>query len=50
VIDSFRGHLSDKMNSKLRNTNSDLLVIPGDITGQLQPLDVSTLQYSVYWW
>jgi len=50
VIDSFRRHLFTRMRSSLRNTNSDLLVIPGGVTGQLQPLDVSTLRYSVYWW
>lgn len=50
VIDSFRRYLSSGMKSSLKNTNSDLLVIPGGVTGQLQPLDVSTLRYGVYWW
>jgi hypothetical protein len=50
VIDSFRRHLSYRMRSSLRNTNSDLLVIPGGVTGQLQPLLVTTLRYSVYLW
>jgi len=50
VIDSFRPHLSNRMKSSLRNTNIDLLVIPGGVTGQLQPLDVSTLRYGVCWW
>ena len=33
VKDSFRRHLSNRMKSSLRNTNSDLLVIPGGVTG-----------------
>lgn len=41
VIDSFRGHLTDKVKMKMRQEKSDMVVIPGGMTGILQPLDVS---------
>ncbi|EEC17016.1 POGO family transposase, putative [Ixodes scapularis] len=40
-LDSFRGHLTPEVKTKLRNINSDLVVIPGGMTPELQPLDVS---------
>lgn len=41
VMDAFRGHLTDKVKSLLRNKNCDVVIIPGGMTGQLQPLDIS---------
>lgn len=40
VLDSFRGHLTAKVKEKLRSSGTDLVVIPGGMTSQLQPLDV----------
>lgn len=40
VLDSFRGHLTDKVKAELRKEHTDMLVIPGGLTGQLQPLNV----------
>lgn len=41
LLDAFRGHLTPEVKTKLRNINSDLVVIPGGMTPVLQPLDVS---------
>jgi hypothetical protein len=41
VIDSFRGHLTEKVKEKLRQEKCDMVVIPGGMTGMLQPLDIS---------
>lgn len=41
VLDSFRGHLTDKVKEQLRRVGTDMAVIPGGLTGMLQPLDVS---------
>jgi hypothetical protein len=41
AMDAFHGHLSDRTRNRLRNKNTDLMVIPGDMISQLQPLDVS---------
>ena len=41
VLDSFRGHLTDKVKKSLRKGNSVMAVIPGGCTSKLQPLDVS---------
>lgn len=40
VMDAFRGHLSDNIKTRLANGKCDLVVIPGGMTSQLQPLDV----------
>uniref|UniRef100_A0A224YXZ2 Pogo ele1 orf1-h 1e-40-j 4 n=1 Tax=Rhipicephalus zambeziensis TaxID=60191 RepID=A0A224YXZ2_9ACAR len=40
VLDSYRGHLTDSVKAALAEMNTDLAVIPGGMTGQLQPLDV----------
>lgn len=40
VLDSFRGHLTAKVKAVLQKEHTDMLVIPGGLTGQLQPLDV----------
>lgn len=41
VLDSFRGHLTDKVKKSLRKGNSVMAVIQGGCTSKLQPLDVS---------
>ena len=41
VWDSFRAHLSKPVHSTLRSINTECVVIPGDMTSMLQPLDVS---------
>lgn len=40
VLDAFRGHLSEGVKKKLQEEATDLVVIPGGMTSQLQPLDV----------
>ncbi|KAM7313092.1 pogo transposable element with KRAB domain [Ixodes scapularis] len=40
VLDSFRCHISDRVKDKLAACHSDLVIIPGGMTSQLQPLDV----------
>ena len=40
VFDSFRAHLVPGVEGKLREENTDICVIPGGLTSQLQPLDV----------
>ena len=40
VFDSFRVHLVPGVEGKLREENTDICVIPGGLTSQLQPLDV----------
>jgi hypothetical protein len=40
VMDAFRGHLTEEIKTRLKNKNCDLVVIPGGMTSQLQPLDV----------
>lgn len=42
VLDAFRGHLTTRVKSYLKNhTNSDLVIIPGGMTSKLQVLDVA---------
>lgn len=41
VLDSFRGHLTDRVKKQLGSIRTDMAVIPGGLTGVLQPLDVS---------
>ena len=41
VWDSFSAHLTDSVTKDVKNCNTDVAVIPGDLTGMLQPLDVS---------
>lgn len=38
--DSFRAHLSDNVKRVLKNSRTDVAVIPGGMTSLLQPLDV----------
>ncbi|PNF29643.1 hypothetical protein B7P43_G16388 [Cryptotermes secundus] len=41
VVDSFRSHLTENVKVKMRQEKSDMVVIPGGMTGMLQPLDES---------
>ena len=41
VWDSFRAHLSNPVRRTLQSLNTECAVIPGGMTGILQPLDVS---------
>ncbi|KAE8751237.1 hypothetical protein FOCC_FOCC002065 [Frankliniella occidentalis] len=41
VLDSFRGHLTDSVKFQIRELKTDLVIIPGEMTSLLQPLDVS---------
>ena len=41
VYDMFKTHLMDSIFFKLRDHNTDVAIIPGGLTSQLQPLDVS---------
>jgi hypothetical protein len=41
VLDQFSSHLKNSVKEKLRQGNTELAVIPGGLTSQLQPLDVS---------
>uniref|UniRef100_A0A131XQ93 Putative pogo transposable element n=1 Tax=Hyalomma excavatum TaxID=257692 RepID=A0A131XQ93_9ACAR len=40
VLDAFRCHLADSVKKLLRDCGTELVVIPGGMTSQLQPLDV----------
>jgi hypothetical protein len=41
VLDSFKGHLTEKVKTVASNLlNTDLVIIPGGMTSQLQVLDV----------
>ncbi|KAJ8891683.1 hypothetical protein PR048_004212 [Dryococelus australis] len=40
VLDSFKGHLTPDVKNTAQDLNTDLVVIPGGITSQLQVLDV----------
>jgi hypothetical protein len=40
VLDSFKGHLTQQVNKEMRKANTDLIVILGSMTSQLQVLDV----------
>jgi hypothetical protein len=40
VLDSFKEHLTQQVEEEMRKANTDLVVIPGGITSQLQVLDV----------
>ena len=41
IWDSFRAHLVDSVKRVVKETNTDIAVIPGGLTSVLQPLDVS---------
>jgi len=40
VLDAFKGHFTDSVTSRLRKMNTEL-VIPGEMTSVLQPVDIS---------
>jgi hypothetical protein len=40
VLDSYRGHITPAVKDAMKEADSDLAVIPGGMTSQLQPLDV----------
>uniref|UniRef100_A0A1A8L7P5 DDE-1 domain-containing protein n=1 Tax=Nothobranchius pienaari TaxID=704102 RepID=A0A1A8L7P5_9TELE len=40
IMDAFHGHLTDAVKTQVRKMNSDLVIIPGGMTSQLQVLDV----------
>ncbi|KAM7307988.1 pogo transposable element with KRAB domain [Ixodes scapularis] len=40
VLDSFRCHITQRVKDKLAVCRTDLVVIPGEMTSQLQPLEV----------
>ena len=40
ILDSFRGHITEKIRKQISEMNTDLVVIPGGMTSQLQVLDV----------
>lgn len=40
VLDAFKGHLTPQVKKEINNSNTDLVVIPGGMTSQLQVLDV----------
>jgi hypothetical protein len=40
VLDAFKGHLTPELRSVIHAMNTDLVVIPGGITSQLQVLEV----------
>jgi hypothetical protein len=39
LLDQFSSHLKNSVKEKLRQGNTELAVIPGGLTSQLQPLD-----------
>jgi hypothetical protein len=41
AMNAFCGRLSDRIRNRLRNRNTDLVIIPSGMTSQLQTLDVS---------
>jgi hypothetical protein len=41
TMDTFGGHLSDRIRNRLRNKNTNLVIIPSGMISQLQPLDMS---------
>lgn len=40
ILNSFRGHATDSVKSSMENMNTDMVIIPGGLTSQLQVLDV----------
>lgn len=40
VLDAFKGHTTDPVKNALKKKKSDIGIIPGGMTSQLQPLDV----------
>ena len=44
VWDSFRPHMSENIKKKLKEMKTDTVIIPGELTAMVQPLDVSINQ------
>jgi hypothetical protein len=40
VLDSFRGQTTENVKAQLQQEKCDLVIIPGDVTRMLQPLDI----------
>lgn len=40
ICDSMRTHLTDTVKTQVKQTNSELAIIPGGLTKELQPLDI----------
>lgn len=40
ICDSMRAHLTDSVKQRIKQVNSELAVIPGGLTKELQPLDI----------
>ncbi|KAF4093698.1 hypothetical protein AMELA_G00004910 [Ameiurus melas] len=40
ICDSIRAHLTDTVKTQVKQTNSELAIIPGGLTKELQPLDI----------
>lgn len=40
ICDSMHAHLTDAVKNKVKQTNSELAIIPGGLTKELQPLDI----------
>ncbi|XP_072769637.1 pogo transposable element with KRAB domain [Nerophis lumbriciformis] len=40
ICDSMRAHLTDTVKTQMKQTNSELVIIPGGFTKELQPLDI----------
>lgn len=40
VLDSFWGHITDRVKKAVGNAGCDLVIIPGGMTSTLQPLDM----------
>jgi hypothetical protein len=41
AMDAFHGRLSSRIRNRLRNKNTNVVIIPSGMTSQLQPFDVS---------
>lgn len=41
VLDAFKGHTTEKVKQLIKECGSDFVCVPGGMTSQLQPLDVS---------
>jgi hypothetical protein len=41
AMDVFHGNFCDRLRNRLRNNNTDLVIIPNGMTSQLQPFDMS---------
>lgn len=41
VLDAFKGHTTEKVKNLIKEMGSDFVCVPGGMTSQLQPLDVS---------